>query len=229
MPLSTMRLILLTGLLYAHIGVYGVPPKTLNWEDLKPAELSKTEHQVAQMQRSVFKLPRAERLALQAVQLEREAQYRTLAGEQLSDKERAAFSAKPSLKYPKAVAFWDKVSAANERYAALQNEVEPSLNEQRVRIPGYVLPLEFNGSAVTEFLLVPYVGACIHEPTPSANQMVHVQAKVPFESSGLFIPVWIEGKLETQSGSYNLNLVDGAAQISPAYQMRAAEVAPYHQ
>jgi hypothetical protein len=31
-------------------------------------------------------------------------------------------------------------------------------------MPGYPLPLELSGKEVTEFLLVPYVGACIHPP-----------------------------------------------------------------
>jgi len=46
--------------------------------------------------------------------------------------------------------------------------VNASLDGQTVRMPGYVLPLEFSGKDVTEFLLVPYVGACIHTPPPPA-------------------------------------------------------------
>ena len=40
------------------------------------------------------------------------------------------------------------------------------LDGKTVRIPGYALPLEHDGTAVTEMLLVPYVGACIHVPPP---------------------------------------------------------------
>ncbi|UCH74828.1 MAG: DUF3299 domain-containing protein, partial [Rhodospirillales bacterium] len=49
-----------------------------------------------------------------------------------------------------------------------------SLSGQSIRMGGYLLPLEFTGKATTEFLLVPYVGACIHTPPPPANQIVHV-------------------------------------------------------
>lgn len=41
---------------------------------------------------------------------------------------------------------------------------EPSLNGRKIRIAGFALPLEGEGSKVTEFLIVPYFGACIHSP-----------------------------------------------------------------
>src|SRR4051812_32293337 len=36
----------------------------------------------------------------------------------------------------------------------------------RVRIPGFIVPLEDNSKKVGEFLLVPYAQACIHVPAP---------------------------------------------------------------
>lgn len=47
--------------------------------------------------------------------------------------------------------------------------VREDLNRRDIRIPGFVLPLEFDGTKVTEFLLVPYAGACIHVPPPPPN------------------------------------------------------------
>ena len=49
------------------------------------------------------------------------------------------------------------------------------LNGKRVSIPGFMVPLEDDAQEVTEFLLVPYAGACIHVPPPPPNQMVYVQ------------------------------------------------------
>jgi hypothetical protein len=37
---------------------------------------------------------------------------------------------------------------------------------QLVRIPGFVVPLESDGKTISEFLLVPYFGACVHVPPP---------------------------------------------------------------
>jgi uncharacterized protein len=42
------------------------------------------------------------------------------------------------------------------------------------RVPGYMVLLEDNLEEVTELLLVPYPGACIHVPPPPPNQIVHV-------------------------------------------------------
>ena len=63
--------------------------------------------------------------------------------------------------------------AAKRKHA--MEAVNENLNEQQVRLAGYVLPLEMDGLKITEFLLVPYVGACIHEPVPPANQIVLVK------------------------------------------------------
>ena len=50
-----------------------------------------------------------------------------------------------------------------------------ALDGQDVEIPGYALPLEYSGTEISEFLLVPYVGACIHVPPPPPNQIVYVR------------------------------------------------------
>ena len=70
------------------------------------------------------------------------------------------------------------------RRAQAENVVS-GLDGETIRMPGYVLPLEFDGSKVKEFLLVPFVGACIHTPPPPANQIVHVRPNEGFESKGL--------------------------------------------
>ncbi|MBI2319708.1 MAG: DUF3299 domain-containing protein, partial [Betaproteobacteria bacterium] len=52
--------------------------------------------------------------------------------------------------------------------------VVASLNGARIRIPGFIVPLENSRGQITEFLLVPYFGACIHTPPPPSNQIIHV-------------------------------------------------------
>jgi hypothetical protein len=64
---------------------------------------------------------------------------------------------------------------------------------QRVRLPGYMVPLDFSGRGVSTFLLVPYVGACIHVPPPPPNQLVFVTAEKPYDSDGLFEAVYVTG------------------------------------
>lgn len=88
----------------------------------------------------------------------------------------------------------------------------PELNQVRVRIPGYTVPFEYGKDAeVTEFLLVPYFGACIHAPPPPPNQTVFVLAKDPLKLIDLPQAVWIEGTMYTQT--QNTDLADAAYTI----------------
>lgn len=71
------------------------------------------------------------------------------------------------------------------------------LDGQSVSIGGYVVPLDFDATTVKEFLLVPFVGACIHVPPPPANQIIYVKADKGFEVGGQFDPVTVTGKINT--------------------------------
>jgi len=61
------------------------------------------------------------------------------------------------------------IPQSQQKAAALQ------LDGKRVSIPGFMVPLEDDLDQVTEFLLVPYAGACIHVPPPPPNQIVYVK------------------------------------------------------
>jgi hypothetical protein len=94
-----------------------------------------------------------------------------------------------------------------------------ALDGQRVRLPGYVVPLDYEGTEVSEFLLVPYFGACIHVPPPPSNQIVFVKAEKTYSIDGIFAPVWVTGVLSTKA---HLNLVGDAG-----YTLNATNVEPY--
>jgi uncharacterized protein len=70
-----------------------------------------------------------------------------------------------------------------------------ALDGKTVRIGGYIVPLDFEQTKVKEFLLVPFVGACIHVPPPPANQIIYVKVEKGFEVGGTFDPVTVTGKL----------------------------------
>jgi hypothetical protein len=106
-------------------------------------------------------------------------------------------------------------------------QVNPLLEGQTVRLPGYLLPLELSGKRVTEFLLVPWVGACVHTPPPPPNQIVHVKADAAFEMTSLFEPVWVTGKLSTGAVKKSLYMVDGSSDIDIGYSIRGAKVEAY--
>ncbi len=76
----------------------------------------------------------------------------------------------------------------------------PELNGERVRIPGYTVPFDFSADAeITEFLLVPYFGACLHAPPPPPNQTLFIITDEPMKIRDLAQAVWIEGTIYTQT------------------------------
>ena len=118
----------------------------------------------------------------------------------------------------------------------LEKEVErrnkimnTQLDNKFVRIPGYALPLEHQGTAVRELLLVPYVGACIHVPPPPANQTVYVRLNKAHTFNDLYEPVWITGQISIKAASQKLFLVDGSADIDTGYALEGVRIEPYEE
>ncbi len=75
--------------------------------------------------------------------------------------------------------------------------VTDAYNGKTVRLPGYIVPLDFQSTGITSFILAPFVGACIHVPPPPANQLVLVTTETPYEYEGLFDPVTVTGRFDT--------------------------------
>lgn len=92
------------------------------------------------------------------------------------------------------------------------------LDGARLRLPGYVVPLDAQGGATKEFLLVPYFGACVHSPPPPANQIVHVALRAP-QRLRTMDAVWA-------SGTLSVGRRDSAMGTS-GYSMAAHAVEPY--
>lgn len=84
--------------------------------------------------------------------------------------------------------------------------VEAALDGKKIRLAGFVIPLERKGDAVLELLLVPYFGACIHTPPPPANQIIHVILKKPAEDMKTMDAFWISGTLRLQRGDSSLGI-----------------------
>ena len=76
--------------------------------------------------------------------------------------------------------------------------VVDALDGRQVRIPGFVVPVEYDETNVREFLLVPYFGACVHVPPPPANQLIHVIPDKPVADGLNMMPVWVSGVLAVQ-------------------------------
>jgi hypothetical protein len=97
--------------------------------------------------------------------------------------------------------------------------IEPALNGERIRIPGFVIPLEKAGNKVSEFLLVPYFGACIHTPPPPPNQIIHVKASKPVANMRTMDTMWVSGTMRTLGSETEMG--------QAGYQLKAERVEPY--
>jgi len=88
---------------------------------------------------------------------------------------------------------------ADEAYARLKKtwDAAPPTKTyigKPIRIAGYVVPLDAERMQSSEFLLVPYFGACIHSPPPPANQIILI--KPPKGSRFRTMDaIWVEGIL----------------------------------
>jgi len=75
--------------------------------------------------------------------------------------------------------------------------VVDTFDGKRVKIPGFVVPLEGTAELTTEFLLVPYFGACIHVPPPPSNQIVYVKFEGGVRIDNIYDAIWVTGELST--------------------------------
>lgn len=86
-----------------------------------------------------------------------------------------------------------------DRYqqALVSTRVKSEMDGRAVRIPGFIVPIEFNGEqTITEFFLVPYFGACLHMPPPAPNQIIYVKSATGLKLEALYYPFWISGDLK---------------------------------
>ena len=82
--------------------------------------------------------------------------------------------------------------------------VVAAMDGQRVKLPGYLVPVKLDGEKVREFLMVPYFGACIHVPPPPPNQVVHVTMDPAVKLADPYGAHWVSGTLSTKGTSSDL-------------------------
>jgi hypothetical protein len=113
--------------------------------------------------------------------------------------------------------------AMNELRQKLDNApIVKSQVNQKIRLPGYAVPLDADRNAKREFLLVPYFGACIHTPPPPSNQIVLVrptaQSKIKKMPESMDV-LWVEGELKEARVT--------TSQGVTGYMLEAVSIAPY--
>ena len=79
------------------------------------------------------------------------------------------------------------------------NAARLDLDGKRVSIAGYMTPLGVEGGRTRTFLLVPYVGACVHVPAPPPNQIVLVESPEPVDVLAMWMPFRAVGELRVET------------------------------
>ena len=72
----------------------------------------------------------------------------------------------------------------------------PELNGVNISLTGFMVPLDVDfgeAETVSEFVLVPSAGMCMHVPPPPPNQMLLVKLKIPVKIRSMYQPVGING------------------------------------
>lgn len=96
----------------------------------------------------------------------------------------------------------------------------PELDGMLVRIPGYVVPFEFDlRKRQSVFLFAPYMGACIHTPPPPPNQLIYVEADPAVKIGDMYAAFWLEGTLSATRRDSDL--------ASAAYTLTLTRIEPY--
>lgn len=118
----------------------------------------------------------------------------------------------------------DIIMKKRQKAALVTNDL---LANREIQMSGYMLALEFDNGTVSEFLLVPTIGACSHKPVPPANQLIFVKAATPVNAGSPYMPIKITGTLRVTPEVKDLYLVDGKKQVRMAYSIEDAIVEPF--
>ena len=105
------------------------------------------------------------------------------------------------------------------RYVPEYFPVNKALNGKLIKMPGYMVPMEYDADEIREFMLAPFLGACVHVPPPPPNQLVYVTIKKTMHFEDLYKPVWVIGRMSTDAKDSELAYA--------GYTLTATSVEPY--
>lgn len=193
--------IFFTALLLGAASVWAAPPQTIEWTDLMPEEdLQLLEN-----------MPNVDHGELSEEELAADEPVEGLraADEALArDTENAIAQAMGEERT------WQD--------ALVSTQVRPEFDGTDIRLPGFVVPLEFDDEMnISQFFLVPYFGACIHVPPPPPNQIIFVNYPEGLQLDALYTPFWVTGTLKIETVENDTALA--------VYSMRASDIIEYEE
>lgn len=104
--------------------------------------------------------------------------------------------------------------------ALVSTRIKPELDGKLIRLPGFIVPLEFDDNLViTQFFLVPFFGACLHVPPPPPNQIIAASYPKGMTQETLDEAFWVYGVLNTTLTQNDI--------ATSAYSMTVHHIEPY--
>lgn len=82
------------------------------------------------------------------------------------------------------------------KFDTFATKLNPALDGAYIKMSGFMIPINLSAAGVSSFVLVPYVGACIHVPPPPPNQLVFVTPVTPWPSNNMWDAVWVTGRMQ---------------------------------
>jgi len=114
----------------------------------------------------------------------------------------------------------DEIQASLDIINAEGDTIVEALDGETVSIEGYLVPLDFESTEAKAFVLVPYIGACVHVPPPPPNQIIFVKyddgVAMKILEENLWTPFRVSGNLRAASAVTELAEV--------GYQLSASDI-----
>lgn len=111
---------------------------------------------------------------------------------------------------------WEDLKLLPNNYngkSEIPKKLKNILNTE-IKVKGFMMPLEYDSKRVSEFLLMPYIPACMHVPPPPPNNLIYVKTKKGITMGTTFYPVEITGILK----------VDSNKELESGYKMEGLKI-----
>lgn len=194
------------------------PVRQLSWDELRPA--------IAEPADPFAALGDDEYESLLAIVKSRVLESRGFPVTDETRAERAKHAARLASRGIDAEAMIAKRDALIAARTAAAEAGVTALDGTRAAVFGFLLPVGERVGPASEFLLVPWAGACSHTPAPPANQVVRVRSSRPVRVGDAFDPVRVEGAIRVRVEERTVYALDGALAVRSTYAIDEALIEP---
>ena len=117
----------------------------------------------------------------------------------------------PNPDLPETVQIWKKLSLVDPKKDEIPDKVK-ALVGKKIEVAGFFIMNEGDGDYLSEFLLTPVSGGCIHVPPPPANYIIHVNVAPGKKIKYRWNPIVVEGILrltkdQKERGMYSYEML----------------------